>query len=952
MKSFFRIILFITLSSCLTFTAISQSYKARYITTRDGLASGFVGHIYQDHRGYVWISTVNGLSKYNGYDFVNYRSDVKDSASISGSRVLQVVPFDSTHLMVASRGGLDLFDLSREAFYKVKMPKNIPVINSANRAVDIKITKGGDTWVSSRKGLYHFPKQTASDTLDAQFYPYYPNTSEVNTHYAIAFDPGRQLIWVGMDSLLQQFDLTSRSFQKPAALPPEAQSLIASTVWHMHATRSGTLIIISTNGVLQWEPQTSAPKIVRSFDRYLTDTSDPAFQSIWEDENGLIYLGTARDGAFIWDMDSDEVTIFQHEEGSSTIASNDVHYFFKDRDNNYWFGHHDLGLSLLYSSDWEYTYEKVVRDKPKDHPLNKINDVIEFEEGLLFATYAGLVYQQENKETEIYTIDNDSLDNDSLDNDSLLSYNEVIKTGQQALVHISERGFGGKASLFLFDLNKKFFEQIAIPDSIKIFSNHLNLENQVIFGTQSQYLVAINKSDYSSVVIGPSGFEVPENEILVTTLGQDSEQNIMVLLLRLTSEVSAVTWQPYLLDQKTNNLREIEVTVPDNINFSGWPIISHTRRGTWYTFVGTGILQQQVFEDEYNILFTEDAGVLAEGSTALLEDNKGFLWMTNLTGLMKLDPVTEAISFYELDEDRRPNEFGLPIMTESKDVYAIGEGGYVKFNPNDLEKVEPINKVMITEINAGNNIYSPLGNGETLSFGSSVNNLSFSYLGINYRNPLLTRYRYRMLGYDDEWINVGAQRRVFLANLPSGQYTFQVQAAGKNGGFSDKTGEVSFKILPPWWQTTYAYIGYGLLFIGIIFLVDRVQRKRVLEKERERSREKELKQAREIEKAYQKLESAYQNLQDAQEQLVQQEKLASLGQLTAGIAHEIKNPLNFVNNFSDVSIELIEEAREELEKTKNGSGELKDLLNDIESNVKKIYEHGQRADGIVKSMLQ
>ncbi len=106
--------------------------------------------------------------------------------------------------------------------------------------------------------------------------------------------------------------------------------------------------------------------------------------------------------------------------------------------------------------------------------------------------------------------------------------------------------------------------------------------------------------------------------------------------------------------------------------------------------------------------------------------------------------------------------------------------------------------------------------------------------------------------------------------------------------------------------------------------------------------------------AYEKLRNAMVELKSTQEQLVQQEKLASLGQLTAGIAHEIKNPLNFVNNFSDLSIELAEEVEELMEKVE--SAELRDemgvLISDIKSNLKKIYEHGTRTDGIVKSMLQ
>ena len=114
--------------------------------------------------------------------------------------------------------------------------------------------------------------------------------------------------------------------------------------------------------------------------------------------------------------------------------------------------------------------------------------------------------------------------------------------------------------------------------------------------------------------------------------------------------------------------------------------------------------------------------------------------------------------------------------------------------------------------------------------------------------------------------------------------------------------------------------------------------------------------AAEVQAKNDKLEDTLENLRRTQQQVVKQEKLASLGALTAGIAHEIRNPLNFINNFAALSSELIEELKEELEEANNGDGEvdqeyLNEILGDLNTNVVKVNEHGQRANRIVEGML-
>lgn len=146
-----------------------------------------------------------------------------------------------------------------------------------------------------------------------------------------------------------------------------------------------------------------------------------------------------------------------------------------------------------------------------------------------------------------------------------------------------------------------------------------------------------------------------------------------------------------------------------------------------------------------------------------------------------------------------------------------------------------------------------------------------------------------------------------------------------------------------------------LAAFGWIFLRVATSKKQQSELKRISERKDELEimvaeRTAELTKQKNELQETVKELQATQAQLIQQEKLASLGELTAGIAHEIQNPLNFVNNFSEVSMELIDEMEEEI--AKGDMEEATAIATDIKQNLEKIRHHGKRADGIVKGMLQ
>ena len=263
------------------------------------------------------------------------------------------------------------------------------------------------------------------------------------------------------------------------------------------------------------------------------------------------------------------------------------------------------------------------------------------------------------------------------------------------------------------------------------------------------------------------------------------------------------------------------------------------------------------------------------------------------------------------------------------------------------------------------------------------NEAQFEYAAMSFASEGSILYRTRLRGYERDWSEPTSEARIRYTNLPAvfrpREYTFEVIASNASGEWTQQPLAYTFRVDPPWWLQWWMFLVYGGIVVGGLAGADRYQRRRLIAQMKARARlreaehraeqaatEQEAAEARaralqaendrkeaELTKA-RELELAYNELKAAQAQLIQAEKMASLGQLTAGIAHEIKNPLNFVNNFSRASVELLDELREELDALAAGGppDAVTDLMSDLTTMAEKVAEHGERADRIVKSMLQ
>ena len=911
---------------------------------KDGLPGMQVNHILVDRQGYIWTGTINGLARFDGYQFQRYYFNPNDSSTVHGlivwslfedrkgyvwvgsapsfmnrydpaTRSFRQYPF--LHLFPGKSGieiNIDCISqddkgrlyfgattyygdsISHALLYKDEADTALHIFptDEGNPILNIgRMTRGpdGNIWFLNFTGLFRI---NALGKL-IRFNDKAPGLARDEGATDFAVDEAGHLIELTNKSRLLEFDqdgVLVKSYPIPAAQPDFFSRFLMD--------KEGNVWIGASNGIFHFDRRTGALSHFLGTDPNAAGHSP--IRDLHLDSFGNLWVGTDNDGLLRYE-DKNRVRSYVHDgKDVNSLTAAWVGRIMEAADGKIWIttggGPVTTGINIL---DPATGMLRAIPYSRIGSRISGVSTLWEPEPGKVWLAVYNGIYEFSPTTLKLVRMHLPGVPDSMVINYRLMDGGgrEWLGTGNG--VYLRKKG----ATMFVqFNLLKQPGANYSSNEVSRIVEGPKNgiwfLTNNGLF----QY-------DPTSDKPIRRGYDKALGDIFVT-------QDVNSLYEDSAGTVWVGTWQGGLskYDVKSGKIKT----------------------------------------------YTRNDGLPSNSIQGILPDDKNHsLWLSTFEGMSRMELSTAQFSNYSIDDGIQGLLFsdGAQLRTSKGLLVFGGANGLTIFNPDSVNQKTMPPKVFLSDLKLfnrsvlsgrGSVLTKPIHETDSIELHYDQNNITLEYIGIHYSNPSLNRYAYKLENYDPDWRDVGNQRVAFYPSLPPGHYVFRVKAANDKGVWNEQGATLHITILPPWWRTTWAYLLYAVLLGFLVFALDRYFRARILTRERERTRTKELEQAKEIQKAYVQLGQAHESLKATQTQLVQSEKMASLGELTAGIAHEIQNPLNFVNNFSEVNIELADDLVTAIDKQEYG--EAKELADDIKGNQEKIREHGKRADAIVKSMLQ